>query len=224
MVILKIQSSKTSAKRTYMSKITIINYGVGNLLSVKNMLKRAGAGVVIISDQAEDIAKADKLILPGVGHFEYGMQKLQQSGLIPALEQKVLYDKTPILGICLGAQLMTESSEEGNVNGLCWVRGRTIAFDRSKLPEGYKVPHMGWNEVLDKKKTALFQNMPENPRFYFVHSYHLEMEDQSDVWLSSEYGYEFCVAYQDENIYACQFHPEKSHKYGMQLMKNFIEL
>jgi glutamine amidotransferase len=202
----------------------IINYGAGNLLSVKNMLKRAGTGEVIISNRPEEIAKADKLILPGVGHFDYGMQKLKESGLIPLLEQKVLHDKAPILGICLGAQLMTQSSEEGSVNGLGWVRGKTIAFDRSKLPEGYKVPHMGWNEVLEKKQTPLFQNMPENPRFYFVHSYHLEMEDQSDVWLSTEYGYEFCAAYQHENIYACQFHPEKSHKFGMQLMKNFIEL
>jgi imidazole glycerol-phosphate synthase subunit HisH len=207
-----------------MSKVTIINYGSGNLLSVKNMLKRAGAGDVIISDQAEEITKADKLILPGVGHFEYGMQKLQESGLIPVLEQKVLRDKTPILGICLGAQLMTESSEEGNVNGLGWVRGKTVAFDKTKLPEDYKVPHMGWNEVIENKQTTLFENMPDTPRFYFVHSYHLKMDDPADVWLTAQYGYEFCAAYQHENIYACQFHPEKSHKFGMQLMKNFIEL
>lgn len=202
----------------------IINYGAGNLLSVKNMLKKAGATDVLISDKVEDIRYAKKLILPGVGHFDYGMQKLNESGLIPILEQRVLQEKTPILGICLGAQLMTQSSEEGKVNGLGWVSGRTVAFDKTKLPDGYKVPHMGWNDVLEIKESPLFKAMPEYPRFYFVHSYHLEMENERDVWLTANYGYNICAAYQKDNIYACQFHPEKSHKFGMQLMKNFIEL
>ncbi|MDX1652594.1 MAG: imidazole glycerol phosphate synthase subunit HisH [Brumimicrobium sp.] len=207
-----------------MSKITIINYGAGNLQSVKNMFKKAGASDALISDKKDDIEKADKLILPGVGHFDYGMQKLHESGLIPILEQRVLIEKTPILGICLGAQLMTEFSEEGNKNGLGWVNGKTVAFDKSKLPNGYKIPHMGWNDVFENKETPLFQNMPKEPRFYFVHSYHLEMTDDKDVWLTANYGYNFCAAYQKENIYACQYHPEKSHKFGLQLMKNFVAL
>jgi glutamine amidotransferase len=204
--------------------ITIINYGAGNLLSIKNMLKKAGASDTLISDKREDIENAEKLILPGVGHFDYGMQKLNESGLIPIIEDKVLNQKTPILGICLGAQLMTQSSEEGSVNGLGWVNGKTVAFDKTKLPKGYKIPHMGWNDVFEKKATSLFHEMPENPRFYFVHSYHLEMENENDVWLTANYGYDFCAAYQKENIFACQFHPEKSHKFGLQLMKNFVTL
>jgi glutamine amidotransferase len=204
--------------------ILIINYGAGNLLSVKNMLRKAGATEVVISDKQEDIAQAEKLILPGVGHFDYGMQKLEESGLIPLLQKKVLEDKTPILGICLGAQLMTKSSAEGTAKGLGWVQGKTVAFDHNKLPSNYKIPHMGWNEVVENKITRLFQNMPSMARFYFVHSFHLEMENDADVWLTANYGYDFCAAYQHENIFACQFHPEKSHKFGMQLMKNFIEL
>lgn len=207
-----------------MSKITIINYGAGNLLSVKNMLRKAGASEVLISNKQEDIEKAGKLILPGVGHFDYGMTKLKESGLIPLLTKKIMEQKTPILGICLGAQLMTESSEEGKVNGLGWVKGKTIAFDQTKLPANYKIPHMGWNEVAINKSSSLFNNMPEKARFYFVHSYHLAMENAADVWLTANYGYDFCAAYEHENIYACQFHPEKSHKFGLQLMKNFIVL
>lgn len=207
-----------------MKMITIINYGAGNLLSVKNMLRKAGAREVLISNQIKDIESADKLILPGVGHFDYGMRKLHESGLIPALTKQVLEQKTPILGICLGAQLMTQSSEEGNSQGLGWIDGKTIAFDKSKLPANYKVPHMGWSEVTVNKTVDLFKDMPENPRFYFVHSYHLQMENPKDVWLSATYGYDFCAAYQHDNICACQFHPEKSHKFGLQIMKNFIAL
>lgn len=207
-----------------MSNITIINYGSGNLLSVKNMLLKAGAKDVLISEKTEDIESADKLILPGVGHFDYGINKLQESGLIPTLNKKVTVQLTPILGICLGAQLMTESSEEGNSIGLGWVKGKTIAFEKNKLPKNYKVPHMGWNNVSINKSSPLFDDMPEKARFYFVHSYHLKMENIEDVWLTANYGYDFCAAYQHENIYACQFHPEKSHKFGLQLMKNFVEL
>jgi imidazole glycerol-phosphate synthase subunit HisH len=204
--------------------ITIINYGTGNLLSVKNMLCKVGATDVVISDKEEDIKNSKKLILPGVGHFDYGMRRLEESGLIPLLDKKVMEDKTPILGICLGAHLMTKSSEEGTVNGLGWVKGKTVAFDITKLPNNYKIPHMGWNETIEKKTTRLFDNMPSSTRFYFVHSFHLELENNDDVWLTSNYGYEFCAAYQHENIYACQFHPEKSHRFGMILLNNFFKL
>jgi glutamine amidotransferase len=205
-------------------KIVIINYGIGNLISVQNMLKKAGAEEVIISKDARDIRQADKLLLPGVGHFDFGMKKLNESGLIPVIEDKVLKLKTPILGICLGAQLLTTRSDEGNTNGLGWVDAETVAFDKSKLPVGYKIPHMGWNYVQVQKGAALFQNMHPNPRFYFVHSYHLKMNDTKDEWLTANYGYDFCAAFQRDNIFACQFHPEKSHKFGLRLMENFVNL
>jgi len=204
--------------------LTIINYGIGNLTSVSNMLKKAGADEVIISSNPEDILSADKLILPGVGHFDFGMKKLQDSGLISVLEEKVLQQKTPILGICLGAQLMTKRSDEGSIPGLGWIDAETIAFDKEKLPLGYKIPHMGWNYVKENKQSVLFKNMPDNPRFYFVHSYHLKMNEVKDEWLAAHYGYDFCAAFEKENIFACQFHPEKSHKFGLQLMENFVNL
>jgi len=207
-----------------MSKIIIINYGIGNLVSVQNMLKKAGSEDVLISNKIEDILRADKLILPGVGHFDFGMKKLKESGLIPHIEEKVLTQRVPILGICLGAQLITQRSDEGNKKGLGWVEAETVAFDRNKLPSRYKIPHMGWNYVKIQKENALFQNMYETPRFYFVHSYHLKINDMKDVWLETKYGYEFCAAFQRDNIYACQFHPEKSHKYGLRLMENFVNL
>jgi len=204
--------------------LTIINYGIGNLTSVSNMLKKAGADEVIISSNPEDILSADKLILPGVGHFDFGMKKLQDSGLISVLEEKVLQQKTPILGICLGAQLMTKRSDEGSIPGLGWIDAETIAFDKEKLPLGYKIPHMGWNYVKENKQSVLFKNMSDNPRFYFVHSYHLKMNEVKDEWLEAHYGYDFCAAFEKENIFACQFHPEKSHKFGLQLMENFVNL
>lgn len=207
-----------------MSEITIINYGTGNLTSVQNMLRKAGAIDVRISDHPNDIASARKLILPGVGHFDFGMKKLHESDLIPLLSQRVMEDRIPILGICLGAQLLTRRSDEGLTPGLGWVDGETVRFDISTMPHPVKIPHMGWNFVYPRKNVCLWSNMPEHSRFYFVHSYHLKMDNSADVWLTSEYGYEFCAAFQKDNIFACQFHPEKSHKFGMQLMKNFATL
>jgi glutamine amidotransferase len=204
--------------------ITIINYGIGNLTSVKNMLKKAGSEDVRISNNPEEIAAADKLLLPGVGHFDYGMKKLHESGLIPLLEKRVLQNKVPILGICLGAQLMTKRSDEGTTLGLGWVDAETVKFESARMPENYKIPHMGWNYVKPQKNVALFDNLPEASRFYFTHSYHLKMNNPADEWLTAHYGYDFCAAYQTENIFACQFHPEKSHKFGMQLLKNFVAL
>jgi len=202
--------------------ITIIDYGIGNLMSISNMLKRIGT-VSVMSNLAEDIEKADKLILSGVGNFDYGITKLNESGLIPIIERRVFEDKIPILGICLGAQLMTKRSDEGKVIGLGWVDAETISFDKSKFTNNEKIPHMSWNNVNSKKECVLFNDMPQEPRFYFVHSYHLKMNNPEDVWLTSNYGYEFCAAYQHENIFATQFHPEKSHKFGMKLLENFAK-
>jgi glutamine amidotransferase len=188
------------------------------------MLKKAGSEDIHISDNKDDILSAEKLILPGVGHFDFGMKKLHNSGLIPILEEKVFTQKVPILGICLGAQLITNRSDEGNAKGLGWVDAETVAFDKSKLPLGNKIPHMGWNYVQVQRHNQLFSNMYSQPRFYFVHSYHFKMNDFRDEWLVTNYGYNFCAAFQRENIFGCQFHPEKSHKFGLRLMENFVKM
>jgi imidazole glycerol-phosphate synthase subunit HisH len=202
--------------------ITIIDYKIGNLGSIKNMLKRIGVAATITGDIAE-IEKAEKLILPGVGHYDYGMQNLQQSGLVPILNQRVLQNKVPILGICLGVQLLTESSEEGVEKGLGWIKGKTIAFDKTKLHTNQKIPHMGWGEIEQYQQSKLFENMHADPRFYFVHSYHLALEEKKMELCTLKYGYDFCAGIEHENILGVQFHPEKSHKFGMKLLENFVK-
>ena len=203
--------------------IVIIDYGIGNLMSIKNMLKKAGFGDVIISSKEEDILTADKLILPGVGNFDYGMTHLENAGFIDTLNKKVLHDKTPILGICLGAQLLTKGSEEGNRSGLSWVNAKTVRFDPLKMSSNHKVPHMGWGDVKLRKESKLFDNMPSAARFYFVHSYHIQCEHAVDELLSCDYGYMFTAGIEHENIIGVQFHPEKSHKFGLTLLRNFVQ-
>jgi len=203
--------------------ITIINYGIGNLTSVKNMLKKAGAEEVIISSNPKDIERADKLLLPGVGHFDYGMRQLKASGLIDILNTQVLEKGIPILGICLGAQLLTRGSEEGIQKGLGWIAADTVKFDSAKLADSLKIPHMGWSDVIFNNELPLVANMPSDSRFYFVHSYHLKCDNVEDVAVTAKYGYEFAAGVIKDNIMGMQFHPEKSHKYGMQLLSNFIK-
>ncbi|MBN2663714.1 MAG: imidazole glycerol phosphate synthase subunit HisH [Bacteroidales bacterium] len=202
--------------------LTIIDYKAGNVRSIQNMLKKIGIKS-IISDKISDIENAEKLILPGVGHFDYGMEQLEKSGLIEILNKKVLIDKTPILGICLGVQLMTKSSEEGTKNGLGWFDALTIKFDKSRMQNGNKIPHMSWAEIDYNKNSKLFSNFTEVPRFYFVHSYHLQTNIESEILAKANYGYDFVAALERENIIGTQFHPEKSHKFGMQILRNFVE-
>ncbi|MDX2048359.1 MAG: imidazole glycerol phosphate synthase subunit HisH, partial [Chitinophagaceae bacterium] len=185
------------------------------------MLKKIGVPA-LISSKEEDIEKADKLILPGVGAFDACAGKLKQSGLIPLLNKKVLEQKTPVLGICVGMQLLTEGSEEGELPGLGWVKGRIIRFRQNEMPAGFKIPHMGWSDVYTATEIPLFSNMPEQPRFYFVHSYHPKLNNASDELASAEYGYRFSAAIGHDHIAGVQFHPEKSHKFGMQLLSNFV--
>jgi glutamine amidotransferase len=202
--------------------ILIIDYKAGNVRSIQNMLKKTGVKSVI-SDNPRDIEQADKLILPGVGSFDHGMKQLRQSKLIDLLNEKVLEKKTPILGICLGVQLMTKHSAEGNLPGLGWFDAETIAFDKNNIPSNYKIPHMGWSEIKYLPECTLFDNMPEKPpRFYFVHSFHLKSNNYDDIIATTKYGYEFPVGLKKDNIVGIQFHPEKSHKFGMQLLRNFI--
>jgi len=200
--------------------ITIVDYGMGNLGSLENMLKRVG-GTVRFSNEPNEIASSEQLVLPGVGHFDQAMKKLHKLDLVEALNYSVLKLKTPILCICLGAQLATESSEEGSVPGFGWIPGRTVSF---KLPAEYKIPHMGWNDVNVKKKSRLFQNLPIDPCFYFVHSFYLDLEDENDILTTTFFGTEFVSSFERGNIVGMQFHPEKSHKYGICIMKNFVEL
>jgi len=202
--------------------ITIVNYGVGNLASVQNILKKIGV-VSRISSEEKDILEAEKLILPGVGAFDNCAHKLAESGLTAALNKQVLIEKTPVLGICVGMQLMLSKSEEGSTSGLNWIPGKVQKFDATRMPASLKIPHMGWTEVIERKETPLLRDMHDLPRFYFVHSYHAVPEDTNHELLSAEYGYEFTAAVQRDNIIGVQFHPEKSHRFGMKLLENFAK-
>ena len=170
--------------------VTIVDYGVGNLESIKNMLKKVGSDAVISSDQ-NAILSATKLILPGVGAFDTCAGKLQQSGLIHAINEKVLNEKTPILGVCVGFQLLMDGSEEGVLPGLGWIHGRVVKFRQERLPSTFKIPHMGWTDVNLAKSSALFENMYDDPRFYFVHSYYPETDNDADILVNAQYGYSF---------------------------------
>jgi glutamine amidotransferase len=201
--------------------LTVVDYGVGNLASIRNMLKKAGCEAVISSVES-DVLAADKIILPGVGHFDNCMQLFNGSGLRAAVTQKVMGQKIPVLGICVGMQMFMEKSEEGNERGLGWIKGEVKKFDSQRLSGGFKIPHMGWTDVTLKKASMLFKNMFEDPRFYFVHSYYPVITNDQDVLLYASYGYRFAAAVEHDNIVGVQFHPEKSHKFGMRLLENFV--
>ncbi len=202
--------------------ITIVNYGLGNLGSIFNMLKKIGVKSYITSDPKE-IAKAQKIILPGVGNFDRAMERIGQSGLSEILDQKALIEKVPILGICLGMQILTKSSEEGKLPGLGWIPAKTVRFRFSK-ESSLKIPHMGWNLVYRATPCPLTENFEPEHRFYFVHSYHAQVEDEKYSILKTEHGYSFDSAIQNGNIFGVQFHPEKSHRFGMRLLENFARL
>ena len=200
---------------------TIINYNLGNPKSIKNILGYLGIESRISSDHAE-IASADRIILPGVGHFQHGMEQLAQLGFIELLKKEVLENKKPILGICLGMQLMTKHSEEGNLAGLGFIDAQTKKFVLQD--SSLKVPHMGWNTATFQKESKLIQEVSENPRYYFVHSYYVDCAHQEDILCSTNYGEDFVSGFQHNNIFGLQFHPEKSHKFGMELLANFCKI
>lgn len=202
--------------------IVIVDYGVGNLASIKNMLKKIGVACEISSD-LNTVENASKLILPGVGSFDYGMQQLRTSGLLDVLHTTVINKKTPILGICLGLQLMVKSSEEGKEEGLGWVDAVCKKFTIDSSNRNLKIPHMDWTDINIVKESKLFNRSTIAPRFYFVHSYHLVNQKPSDTLCTAKYGYEFVCGVEKENIIGVQFHPEKSHQYGISLLKNFAE-
>ena len=201
-------------------KIVIIDYGMGNVGSISNMLKFIGADSFITSD-LETIEKADKIILPGVGHFDRAMNNIIELNLFDILLRKALVDKVPFLGICLGMQLLCRHSEEGNRSGLGLINADVIEF---KLESSYKVPHMGWNQIEPCNDPKILTDLDTTSRFYFVHSYYVKVDDTSNVLTYTDYGHKFVSGItNNENIIGVQFHPEKSHKYGVTLFKNFIE-
>jgi glutamine amidotransferase len=202
--------------------IVIVDYGMGNLGSIANMLKKVGAEAVI-SSEAAAIERADKLILPGVGAYDNGMKNLAERGLIPLLNAKVLQDKTPILGLCLGMQLFARRSEEGQLPGLGWLDAETVRFKLDAAHTHLKIPHMGWNTLRICQSHPIFADADEEPRFYFVHSYHVVCAGPQIVLAQTHYGYDFASAVVKDNVVGVQFHPEKSHKFGMKLLRNFAE-
>lgn len=200
--------------------IVVVDYGVGNIVSVLNMLKRVGAKAKA-SNSREDIEQADKLILPGVGAFDAGMQTLRKSGLIEVLDEQVLDKQKPVMGVCLGSQMLGNGSEEGSEPGLGWIDMDIVRFEKR---EGRKVPHMGWNEVDPRLQHPILTGLNQMSRFYFVHSYYMLPRHAENTLLTANYGQQFTAAVVRDNILGFQFHPEKSHKFGMQLFKNFVEL
>lgn len=206
--------------------ITIVDYGMGNLGSVFNMFKKIGVQSQITSD-LEKIEASEKLLLPGVGAFDAAMESINKSGLREVLDKKARVDKIPVLGICLGMQLLTDGSDEGELPGLGWIPAYTYKF---KSSPSLRVPHMGWNEVKLSNECPIGENLDtvsslvEDPRFYFVHSYYVKVKGEKNSMMKTVYGNEFDSGIQHENILGCQFHPEKSHKFGMKLLGNFAKL
>jgi imidazole glycerol-phosphate synthase subunit HisH len=202
--------------------IAIVDYGMGNLGSILNMLKRIGAPATITSDP-DTIASAEKLILPGVGAFDRAMERLNALELVPVLNRMVVERRTPILGICLGMQLLTKGSEEGDLPGLGWIDAQTLRFEFA--PEAaLRVPHMGWNGIAMRQPTAILEDMYADPRFYFVHSFYVRCRNETDVIATARYGSDFDAVIGRDNIVGTQFHPEKSHKFGLKLLGNFAKM
>jgi len=202
--------------------IAVIDYGMGNVSSIANMLKKIGVPS-ILSNNIKEIENADKLILPGVGSFDMGMQKLNEYGLIETIKKHTMRDNKPLLGICLGMQILGRKSEEGKLQGL-----NLIPFDniRFKFDNNFnlKIPHMGWDIISTMKENDMFlKDVSEKQRYYFVHSYHAVCDNSKNILMTCDYGYNFTAAVKNKNTYGVQFHPEKSHKFGMLLLENFAK-
>jgi imidazole glycerol-phosphate synthase subunit HisH len=205
--------------------LTIVDYGMGNLGSIVNMFRKIGVQAAVTAEPI-GIERADKLLLPGVGAFDTAMTRIKQQGLLALLNKKAMVEKVPILGICLGMQLLTDSSEEGSLPGLGWIPAKTLAFKGRLDTARFKVPHMGWNIVekhTESPLTAGFESF-EEVRFYFVHSYFVKCDDDRHSILKTTYGFCFDSGVQNGNIFGAQFHPEKSHTFGMRLFRDFARL
>lgn len=203
--------------------ITIIDYGVGNINAFVNVYKRVNVAVKIAKTKG-DLIDAEKLILPGVGHFDHAMTQLNNSGMRDALDELVLSHKTPVIGICVGMQMMANNSDEGKMEGLKWIDATVKKFDETKINQVTRLPHMGWNDVKPIKNIDLFKGLEDNAIFYFLHTYYFQCNNKEDIMAVTEYGGEFASAAHHENKYGIQFHPEKSHHYGEILLHNFAKL
>ena len=197
--------------------IAIIDYGTGNVTSLRKAFERVGVSSVVTSDH-QIIKQASKIVLPGIGAFDHAMGALASQALVPVLHEKVLHDKTPVLGICLGAQLLGLSSEEGQLAGLGWIDMRSEKFDSTVV----RVPHIGWSPIEAAEASPLFANPQEKgARFYFLHSFHMVCQKDENIAARAYYGHEFVCAVQKDNIYGVQFHPEKSHRWGDDVLGRF---
>ena len=203
--------------------ITIVNYGCGNIKAIQNVFNKLSIGTRVAS-KANELIDAQKIILPGVGTFDYAMQKLLDSGMFDNINELVLEKKIPVLGICVGVQLMTNSSDEGNLKGLGWINAEVKKFDEAKMTHRVSLPHMGWNDVYPTKSSKLFNELETKSRFYFLHSYFFDAQEKSDVAATAHYGFDFDAVVSRGHIHGVQCHPEKSHHWGAQLLKNFAEL
>lgn len=203
--------------------IAVVDYGLGNIQAIRNIYKQLNIPCVI-SSTPEVLSLAEKIILPGVGAFDDAMHRLEKSNLLDMLNKKVLEDKIPVMGICVGMQMMAKASDEGVRPGLGWIDARVKLFDEENLSHRPKLPHMGWNDVLIKKEDDVTCGVDLKRGFYFLHSYYFDCNDSEDVLLSANYGGEFSCAVKKGNIYGFQFHPEKSHSNGIALFKNFSEV
>jgi glutamine amidotransferase len=202
--------------------ISIVNYGMGNLGSVLNMFKRIGVAAEL-ADNPEQLVSAEKILLPGVGAFDTAMQRINDAGILDVLNYKALVQKVPVLGICLGMQLLTNSSEEGVLPGLGWIDGAANSF-KGAIDETLRIPHMGWNVANIEQQNELTKGYDGEIRFYFVHSYYVKVKNPAHSMMQTTYGLPFDSAIVKDNIFGAQFHPEKSHKFGMQFFKNFAKL
>lgn len=203
--------------------ITLVNYGLGNIQAFVNIYKRLNIPFTV-ADTVDELAKATKIILPGVGAFDWAMTRLNESGLRDCLDDLVLNQKHPVLGICVGMQMMADKSDEGELEGLGWIDAEVKKFDESTITQKTHLPHMGWNDVIPQKFDCLFLGLENEPQFYFLHSYYFLPKQTEETLAVTDYGGQFTSAVRFKNIFGVQFHPEKSHQWGIQLLKNFAEL
>ena len=203
--------------------IVVVDYGLGNVQAIVNIYERLGIPIAL-AKSAKDLAKASHLILPGVGAFDWAMDRFLSSGMRETLDQLVLEDNKPILGICIGMHMMAQRSDEGSSMGLGWLDAEVKLFDTGLLDEQIQLPHMGWNSIVTSKGSKLFEGLEDPALFYFLHSYYFSPNNLDDVAAYTKYGTQFTCAVHCQNIYGVQFHPEKSHGWGIQLLKNFASL